>query len=418
MRHSPGLTTLLSVRLASQFGDGLFQAALGGAILFNPERHSNPLAIATGIAVLLLPYSLLGPFAGALLDRWDRRTVLITANLSKAGLILFVAFLLSSNSSDYIVLIGALAVGGVSRFIASGLSASLPHVVERHFLITINSILATAGALIAALGAASAMLLRIAFGANNIGSALTTVCACLVCILAAFIAQRFNPGSLGPTITTKSLSLTKEHGTWYAIATGLAHGAIAAAKAPAVAGALCGTGAHRIVFGINTLVVLLLMRNFFNDGSTSTGLVQFSIFIGLTAIGLFIAACITPLLVRRFGRRPTIAGALASAVVLQIAAATLSLPLLLMSAGALGAAGQVVKLSADACMQMDIDDNLRGQVFAFQDALFNSAYVVALFLSASVIPENGYSHSLVLTGALIYFLGLSGHLWFTRTIRS
>ena len=73
LRESPGLGRLALVRFSSQFGDGMFQAALGGAILFNPERETDPVAIAAGFAVLLLPYSVIGPFAGALLDRWDRR---------------------------------------------------------------------------------------------------------------------------------------------------------------------------------------------------------------------------------------------------------------------------------------------------------------------------------------------------------
>jgi len=50
---------------SAQFGDGLFQAALAGAILFNPDRAAEPLAIAGAFAVLFLPYSVLGPFAGA-----------------------------------------------------------------------------------------------------------------------------------------------------------------------------------------------------------------------------------------------------------------------------------------------------------------------------------------------------------------
>ena len=69
----------------------MFQAALGGAVLFNPERQADPLAVAAGLAVLLLPYSLVGPFAGALLDRWDRRRVLLVANLLRAVLTLVVA---------------------------------------------------------------------------------------------------------------------------------------------------------------------------------------------------------------------------------------------------------------------------------------------------------------------------------------
>ena len=65
-----GFRRLLAVRFAAQWGDGMFQAALGGAVPFNPEREADPLAVAAGLAVILLPYSVVGPFAGALLDRW------------------------------------------------------------------------------------------------------------------------------------------------------------------------------------------------------------------------------------------------------------------------------------------------------------------------------------------------------------
>ena len=86
-----GFRRLLAVRFAAQWGDGMFQAALGGAVLFNPEREADPLAVAAGLAVVLLPYSVVGPFAGALLDRWDRRRVLLVANLVRAVLTLVVA---------------------------------------------------------------------------------------------------------------------------------------------------------------------------------------------------------------------------------------------------------------------------------------------------------------------------------------
>ena len=73
--------------MASQFGDGLFQATLAGALLFNPDRAADPMAIARAFTVLFLPYSLLGPFAGALMDRWDRRLVLVGANTARLILI-------------------------------------------------------------------------------------------------------------------------------------------------------------------------------------------------------------------------------------------------------------------------------------------------------------------------------------------
>jgi MFS family permease len=84
---------LLLTRLSSQFGDGVFQAALAGTVLFNPQSAADPIDVAAGFAVLLLPYSLVGPFAGVWLDRWSRRQVLLVANVVRAVLVLAVAAL-------------------------------------------------------------------------------------------------------------------------------------------------------------------------------------------------------------------------------------------------------------------------------------------------------------------------------------
>src|SRR5882672_11453915 len=91
--RSRGFRRLLGVRLASQLGDGMFQAALAGSLLFNPQQATSPLAVAGGFAVLLLPYSIVGPYVGVFLDRWSRRSVLYAANLIRAGLVLPTALL-------------------------------------------------------------------------------------------------------------------------------------------------------------------------------------------------------------------------------------------------------------------------------------------------------------------------------------
>ncbi len=68
-----GFRRLLAVRLSSQLGDGWFQAGLASSVFFNPEKAASPVAIAMAFAVLLVPYSTLGPFVGVFLDRWSRR---------------------------------------------------------------------------------------------------------------------------------------------------------------------------------------------------------------------------------------------------------------------------------------------------------------------------------------------------------
>ena len=85
--------------------------------------------MAAGLAVLLLPYSLIGPFAGALLDRWDRRRVLLFASLLRAVLVGGRGRRVAAGLAGPPLYVAALAVAGVSRFMLAGLSVALPHVV-------------------------------------------------------------------------------------------------------------------------------------------------------------------------------------------------------------------------------------------------------------------------------------------------
>src|SRR3982074_2180260 len=100
VRGLPDFWRLLQLRMASQFGDGLFQAGLAGALLFNPDRAADPMAIARAFAVLFLPYSLLGPFAGALMDRWDRRLVLVGVNIMRLCFIVAIGTILAVGAGD------------------------------------------------------------------------------------------------------------------------------------------------------------------------------------------------------------------------------------------------------------------------------------------------------------------------------
>lgn len=402
----PGLRRLVGVRFAAQWGDGLFQAALGGAVLFNPERATTAAAVAAGLAVLLLPYSLLGPFAGALLDRWDRRRVLLWANLLRALLIVAVAAALAAGVDDTGLFLGALCVTGVSRFVLAGLSASLPHVVAPGALVTVNAVLATAGAVVAVIGAGTALGVRAVVGAGNLGSGVSVAVAAVGSLVSGGLAAGFARQALGPGDQETARSAGR------AVTGGLRAGARAAWRAPGVAAALLALGAHRLAFGVNTLLALLLVRYAF-PGSTllPAGIAGFGQVVAAGAVGLLLAAVAAPLLVARLGRRRTITLALGVAVVAQLTLVpTLAQGPVLAAALVLGAAGQVVKLSADAAMQIEVDDAHRGQVFALQDAIFNVGYVAAVAAAALVVPADGRSVALAVTAGGLYAMGLAAHL--------
>jgi MFS family permease len=401
----PEFWRLLLVRLASQFGDGLFQAGLVGALLFNPERAATPWAIAGQSAVMFLPYSLLGPFAGALLDRWDRRLVLIGASLGRLVLTIGVAVLLAIGATDLAVLCGALMVNGCTRFVASGLSAALPHVVPRDKVVTWNSVAIAAGAVATFLGANFMLVPRWLIGADDAGASAIIFMVVLPVAVALLLSMRFPARVLGPDDTSVAI-----HGSVaYAVATGWLHGARTVLSVPSVAATLAGLAAHRIVFGINTMLVLVIVRHSDVPTVAVAGFGIAVVFLAAGGSGSFLATLLTPAAVKRWGRYGTANRALLAGAAIQLAGAGLQLPVMVGCGFLLGAAGQIVKLCADSAMQIDVDDALRGHVFAVQDSLFWLSFVAALTASAAVIPDNGHAPGLALAGSVVYLLGLAVH---------
>ncbi|MDQ3406043.1 MAG: MFS transporter [Actinomycetota bacterium] len=403
----PGLRKLLYSRFSGQWAEGLFQAGLAGATLFNPEREADPLAIAAGFTALLLPYSLVGPFAGALLDRWDRRRVLVLANVVRAVLILVSAAAVVGGVSGTVLFTLALVVIGTSRFIGSGLSASLPHVVPVRNLVEANALATTLGAIVAVAGAGCAVGLRALFGENDAGSGLTTSIAALGVIAAALFAARFRRGDLGPD------EVNEPRQTLVAVARGLADGARAAIHTPTVLAGFVALLAHRAAFGIALLLTVLLTRFRFDAGLA--GLSQVA---GMFGLGILIAGLTTARLVSRFGRRRTLCAALVLGAVSSVAfGLPMTMPTTMTAALLISYAGQIVKLCVDAAVQRDIGDEVRGRVFALYDTLFNLTQVVALALGALVVAPDGASPGLVIAAGVSYLIGLGGFVLVTRAER-
>ena len=405
VRSLEQFSRLLELRAASQFGDGLFQAGLAGALLFNPDRAAGPWEMVAAFAVLFLPYSLLGPFAGALLDRWDRRLVFIGANVGRLVLMLGIAALLAAGAADLPILFGALIANGFTRFISSGLSAALPDVVPRDTVVTMNSVATATGIAAASLGAGFMLVPRALFGADDAGAAAIILLVIVPVAVALVLSLRFSPHVLGPHESARAI-----HGSVaYAVATGWLHGARTVLAVPSVGGTLAGLMAHRMVFGINSLVVLVMVRH--SDSHVVAGLGTAVLFASAAGVGLFLATVITPAAVGRWGRYRTTNGVLLLAACIQLLGGGLQLPMMVLCGFLLGATGQVVKLCADSAMQIDVDDALRGHVFTVQDALFWISFIAAITAAAAVIPADGRSHGLILAGSAIYLAGLTVHAW-------
>jgi MFS family permease len=384
----PGFRRLLAVRLASQFGDGVFQASLAGAVLFDPERQAHATDVAAGFAVLLLPYSLIGPFAGVLLDRWWRQRVLTLANLLRAVLVLGVAAEIGAGVSGFPFYASALVIISISRFILSALSASLPRVIADSELVTANAMSSTVGTLIVATGGGIAVGVRAIIGDSDTDYALIAAAALIPFVVAAAVAAGFPRTALGPSEAERQTRETPRE-----VLRGMLAGARHVRSLPPVANGLAAIGLHRLCYGMWTVCTVLLYRNYFaDDGFFHAGLTGLTQVVAAVATGGALAAFVTPSAFRRLGsiRWPT-ATLTGSAVIELALGLTYAKPLLLLAALLLGFTSQATKISVDTLIQHHVVDAFRGRVFTLYDTLFNLALVLAAVLTAALLPENGHS---------------------------
>ena len=379
---------LYSVRLIGQFGDGLLQAALATYVLFSPERQPDAVKVAAAFAILLLPYSIVGPFAGVLLDRWRRRSVLVRANFLKALLTLPIIALVAVGNDGPALGLAVLVVLGVGRFVLAGLSASLPHVVQGPNLVTANALTPTSGTIMAALGAGAGVTLRMLIGGGDGGSEVVLLAAAAMCALAGMTALLLGRDRLGPDGTRPSDSVV-------GIALGLVDG-VRVLKQHAQAGrAIAVVGANRVAFGLLTAGGLLLVRTTFHVMSEAdAALEKFTMLTAAAAVGALLGAILTPAATRRWSEVTWSsalmiqAGTVGTALI--IAGAMMpSFPVLLIGAFSFGVAGQGVKVCSDTLVQRLIPDDHLGRVFSLFDMIVNVCLVSGIVVMALVSPTSG-----------------------------
>jgi MFS family permease len=397
------LRPLLRTRWTGQFTDGIFQSALASFVLFSPERQASALSAAVAFAVVLLPYSIVGPMVGTLLDRFSRQRAVLFSNLTRSLTLTYIAFLIFQGRTGIELTIFVLVAFGVNRLILAGLSAGLPLVAPKSSLIAANALAVTAGSVWVVLGGGMGLLIR------RISDAVTTadhadgyliLAASGGYLLAALFASMMKKSEIGPLPhQLRKASLlegfieVREGFKFLAIHQDAARGIFA-------------TAIHRGGITALTLTAMLLERNTFNDPADSeAGLAGLSIALSFAAIGFTIGALIAPLGVRWTGRhrwmRLSMFAATFGTLILVIDRNQI---LLCAAAFTTGLFGQSVKVTNDALVQSKISDEFRGRVFAVYDVVVNGSIVSFSIISALLLPQSGDSWLVPSLVALTYLL--------------
>ncbi|MDR1189202.1 MAG: hypothetical protein LBK95_17425 [Bifidobacteriaceae bacterium] len=399
LSRSRGFLRLLAVRILGQAGDGALQAGLAALFFFAPERASTPGGVAAAFAVLLGPFTLVGPWAGVLLDRWPRRGVLVWGNVLRAVLACVIAAIMATAGITPAVYVLALAALSVARFIGAGISSAQPRVVAPDALLTANSVAPTLGTVGAGVGALAGLVT--AATADAAERAWVLAIAAALFAAAMLIAAGFARAALGPDGEPAPLLAALR-----ALMAGLVQGWQYMVRRRTPLLAIGAMSLSRLAYGIVFMATILVSRHLLSSPKAEDGgLGAFSLILAFAAAGFGVAAVLTPIAHARVTPEAWIVICAGMGMAAQIAvAASYRLPVLLPAALLLSTGVQGGKIAADTIVQRDVDDSYRGRAFALYDVAFNAALLVAAGLAALLLPANGYSRPLLIALAAVYGL--------------
>ncbi len=387
---------LFTTRLVSQAGDGIITAGVGTYVFFNASSFPNPAAGAAAFAALYVPYSLIGPFAGVLIDRWSRRQILVWSALLRTVFVALTAALMAAGSHGPPLYVAVLFVLGVNRFFLSSLSVALPHVVAEDELVMANSVSPTVGGIMAVIGGLVALGLNVATGNTERGAAITLLAGGGCYVAASLVATTMRRDLLGPVREPGQQPpgrLTRELAS---VAAGLSAGARYVIRRRAPAAALGVTGGYSFLFGPLFLMVILLYRDYFYRSSVGVAESHLGGLVIASGVGYACAALVTPPAARRLSKPAWITLLLAASAVVTVTLGETFIQIAYLAVGfCLYLCRQGVAICAITILQEEVDDAYRGRVFAFYDMMFNVTYAAGAGLSAAFMPADGHSPLIV-----------------------
>jgi hypothetical protein len=402
----PDFARLMGAQFCALGGDGLVQTALakyiafGGQRGFDLEGARSPDELLRIALYLMIPYTLLSPFLGVVIDRWDRRRLLLLANGLRAVVLALIALAGTDTVGDVPLFLAFVFTLMSTRVVLATKAAALPTTLDERSLLDGNAVSQLGGALVQ-LGGVGA-----AFVAAGLMPVETIVLAgALVYAAGAAVAATLRrPGEARPVS-----SVAREVAR---VARSIADGLRAVAAAPKAGASIATYFWLRLLWSFSLVGIGFVARELLAGDEVVVAVLTGGGGAAGAALG-FVAA--SPLNDRA---RTTALLVLGSAAVAGAAVAVLgglrASATLGLLAFFLGFGFFVAKISLDTMVQEALGDDFRGRAFSLYDIAYNLAWVVAAALMKALWSE-GAEGALIAGAGVVFLVGLAGlATWYRR----
>ena len=389
-----------AAQAVSLFGDRLNNFSL--MALINSFSKNPSMTLAGFYLAMSLPLYLLAPFIGALLDRLNKRWVLVVTDLCRAVLssLIPIAFLKTGHFFPVMAIVFLLAAGNL--FFLPAKSALIPELVPPAQLVRVNSILWTAGII----GVIGGFL-----GGGVIFDFFSWPACFYLDGITYFISALL---LLGIALHGRKERAGEPRGKVYhpGLRTAILEGARVIRSSPALVRPL---GVQCLVFigagGFSVLALALIKER--SRAGSSLGLSIAGIAIGLgMGFGSLLAGVFT-----RDGRARERFESALFLVLLPAAALVLfgpGLPAIIVAAFIVGLSVSPLVIVSESELQRESPETMRGRIFSFREILARSFFIVSAFTFSAlgeVVKKN------VLLALLGLFLACIGLVWINMSRR-
>jgi dTMP kinase len=340
--------------------------ALASAIAGTSSFEMQSYAVGGVLIVKMLPAVILGPLAGAVADRFDRRRTMVIADILRFSLFLSIPLV---GRLDWLY-IGTFLVECVTLFWIPAKEATVPNLVPKDRLERANqlSLLTTYGSAPVAAGLFSALaLISGAFFNKSDQADLALYINAVTFLISAITIFTLKdiPKRGAQHVSVPSMLKQIVEGWRFAGSSRMIRGLIIG-----MVGAFAAGGA---VIGIAKVYVQAL-----RGGDAAYGAVFAAVFLGM-AFGMFLG----PRMLRDFSRRRLFGLAIVTAgFALILIALVQNLVIVVFLTSFLGGSAGVAWVIGYTLVGLEVDDQMRGRTFAFLQSLVR---VVLLFVLA-VVP--------------------------------
>ena len=361
LTHNRNFRLLWLGQVVSQLGDWFNYVALY-ALLFELTRSAT--AVASLMVVQMLPMALVGPSAGVVVDRFDRRRIMIAADLVRGVAILGLLLIRTPGMVWLAYVVTGVAVSA-SGFFEPARSATVPVIVPRNELVTANAISTGTWSAMLAIGASLGGGVAAVFGRDA---------AFLINSLSFFVSALL----LWRMRMPPRAGTARAASGWHGIVEGLTY----MRQHRQVARIALVKGGWAIVGGALLLLTVFGDRVFRIGDSGDAGI---GVLYAARGVGAAAGSFVVTVLARRSGDRLTrLIGP--SYLIAGACYATLGLaPTIWFAAAVVVAAhtfGSILWVSSNVLLQMSVPDQFRGRVFAAELVAISIVQSVIAYLTA------------------------------------